>query len=354
MVGGIEALPPPLDPRQSIEEAIAASVARTAFMGLGERIRPFTPEELEQGNQEVQRRFENEARGAILLPDALILPGPEVVIIPNRRTRELLGLLILKRSLEPTSWYLESGFFSDAGSSNSRRQTMKVARKELRKIVGSQDEPLVHTDGKGTDFRWGIDDVIFIDARPNPLYTKARRAHSAELWRAHILDEKAKKPEPSEDAVMWGAYDTLEQAETKDLSISQRGRLLRLTENVEQWINSHTSRQAGKAKLSSNGTPPVHSKVSGIKPQSNQYPDDEGLCLSLGKRGEDLFFTPDFKETEKEKRSRETRAKAICNACPIKATCLQGALKRREKHGIWGGTTPEERQRMIREQRLVR
>ncbi len=30
-------------------------------------------------------------------------------------------------------------------------------------------------------------------------------------------------------------------------------------------------------------------------------------------------------------------AKARCVACPIRATCLAGALERREPWGVWGG-----------------
>ena len=30
-------------------------------------------------------------------------------------------------------------------------------------------------------------------------------------------------------------------------------------------------------------------------------------------------------------------AKALCQACPVKAECLAGALERREPWGVWGG-----------------
>ena len=36
-------------------------------------------------------------------------------------------------------------------------------------------------------------------------------------------------------------------------------------------------------------------------------------------------------------------AKAICATCPVKAKCLQLALDTYDKHGIFGGLTPEER-----------
>src|SRR5262245_47983347 len=31
------------------------------------------------------------------------------------------------------------------------------------------------------------------------------------------------------------------------------------------------------------------------------------------------------------------RAKAICSRCPLRTSCLEGALERREAYGVWGG-----------------
>ncbi|MFB8442733.1 WhiB family transcriptional regulator [Streptomyces niveus] len=40
-------------------------------------------------------------------------------------------------------------------------------------------------------------------------------------------------------------------------------------------------------------------------------------------------------------------AKAVCATCPLKASCLQGALDRGE-HGVWGGTDDNDRSRIKR------
>jgi WhiB family redox-sensing transcriptional regulator len=46
----------------------------------------------------------------------------------------------------------------------------------------------------------------------------------------------------------------------------------------------------------------------------------------------------------------EAEALALCATCPVRAQCLEDALRNREIYGIWGGTTPEERRRIRREQ----
>ena len=43
----------------------------------------------------------------------------------------------------------------------------------------------------------------------------------------------------------------------------------------------------------------------------------------------DLFFAETPADVE--------RAKALCIDCPLRLTCLAGALSRREPWGVWGG-----------------
>jgi len=56
----------------------------------------------------------------------------------------------------------------------------------------------------------------------------------------------------------------------------------------------------------------------------------------------DLFF-PD-----KPGSAGEQRAKEICGRCPIRARCLQWALIRRVRHGVWGGAGEAERAAMLK------
>jgi WhiB family transcriptional regulator, redox-sensing transcriptional regulator len=44
-------------------------------------------------------------------------------------------------------------------------------------------------------------------------------------------------------------------------------------------------------------------------------------------------------------------AKQVCQECSVQRTCLDFALQRREKVGVWGGATERERRRMLRQRR---
>lgn len=73
-------------------------------------------------------------------------------------------------------------------------------------------------------------------------------------------------------------------------------------------------------------------------------------------RGEDLglFFGPDF-ERQPERDLREAAAKTVCAGCPVRYPCLEYAVSRPEKSGVWGGFSEEERaaerRRRMRRQR---
>lgn len=58
----------------------------------------------------------------------------------------------------------------------------------------------------------------------------------------------------------------------------------------------------------------------------------------------DLFFP--------ERGASTRKAKAICNACQVRAECLEFAIQQSEKFGIWGGLSERERRR-IRKERSI-
>lgn len=56
-----------------------------------------------------------------------------------------------------------------------------------------------------------------------------------------------------------------------------------------------------------------------------------------------IFFPIDDDEAE--------AAKAVCDSCVVRETCLEHALGSREREGVWGGCTERERRRIIRRRR---
>lgn len=42
----------------------------------------------------------------------------------------------------------------------------------------------------------------------------------------------------------------------------------------------------------------------------------------------------------------DLRAREICNACPVRAECLDYAITNNEQHGVWGGLSTRERRRL--------
>ncbi len=65
-----------------------------------------------------------------------------------------------------------------------------------------------------------------------------------------------------------------------------------------------------------------------------------GLCRGNHSH---LFFPPSTFEKKDERERRESRAKAICDVCPVQGDCVEYAVGIREPYGIWGGTTEIDR-----------
>jgi WhiB family redox-sensing transcriptional regulator len=65
-----------------------------------------------------------------------------------------------------------------------------------------------------------------------------------------------------------------------------------------------------------------------------------GACRGLDAS---IFYPDDDAEAE--------IAKEVCAQCGVRAACLEHALMKREKVGVWGGATERERRRIIRQRR---
>lgn len=56
----------------------------------------------------------------------------------------------------------------------------------------------------------------------------------------------------------------------------------------------------------------------------------------------DLWFSTD------ESRTKYILARNLCNRCPVRRQCLEYALANEEQFGMFGGTTPRDRQKLLK------
>ncbi|HEY1919798.1 MAG TPA: WhiB family transcriptional regulator [Streptosporangiaceae bacterium] len=67
---------------------------------------------------------------------------------------------------------------------------------------------------------------------------------------------------------------------------------------------------------------------------------EQALCAQADP---DAFFSESTRQIE--------MARAICQRCPVRQSCLSQALDGREEFGVWGGLDGDERQRLLRRAR---
>ncbi|MFJ9440487.1 WhiB family transcriptional regulator [Kitasatospora sp. NPDC101235] len=74
-------------------------------------------------------------------------------------------------------------------------------------------------------------------------------------------------------------------------------------------------------------------------------PDGDGDLRGAACAGVDTdLFYPDPEQMGADAAEwAERRAKMICAGCPVRSMCLELALERREKHGVFGGLNATER-----------
>jgi WhiB family transcriptional regulator, redox-sensing transcriptional regulator len=75
------------------------------------------------------------------------------------------------------------------------------------------------------------------------------------------------------------------------------------------------------------------------------------MSRSACKRADPELFFPSAADAAGPVRARE--AKAVCARCQVRGDCLAYALATRQKHGVWGGTTEDERRTMTRRNHRV-
>jgi WhiB family redox-sensing transcriptional regulator len=107
------------------------------------------------------------------------------------------------------------------------------------------------------------------------------------------------------------------------------------------------------ARTRSRGTPPLwHDPPERLQQiwHLESWPwtwQRDAACRNLGSS---LFFSPDG-ERAAARRHREAAAKAICGRCPVRMPCALYALATRQRNGVWGGLTEDDRQPVADERR---
>ncbi|MFF2076357.1 WhiB family transcriptional regulator [Kitasatospora sp. NPDC058162] len=105
-------------------------------------------------------------------------------------------------------------------------------------------------------------------------------------------------------------------------------------------------------RLHLTGTRVPHRTARPLATRLAEYrPDPDGALPGAACTGadSDLFYPEPDEDTEVTEDATaaawwaERRAKMICAGCPVRTMCLELALERHEKHGIFGGLTTAER-----------
>lgn len=88
----------------------------------------------------------------------------------------------------------------------------------------------------------------------------------------------------------------------------------------------------------------LHADAPTLVPPTPQPWMDAALCAQVDP---ELFFEQATTHYEsKPNGTRETKAKSICDRCPVQGECLEYAIAHDERYGIWGGMTYSERRRL--------
>jgi hypothetical protein len=99
-----------------------------------------------------------------------------------------------------------------------------------------------------------------------------------------------------------------------------------------------------KVSRSSGGRPASEASLRPLQPEPWRK-----FAACLGHDPEDWFPEPG------DDPRRTADAQRVCRTeCPVQTECLLYALARNERHGIWGGMTPRQRTRMVKEARARR
>jgi WhiB family redox-sensing transcriptional regulator len=93
------------------------------------------------------------------------------------------------------------------------------------------------------------------------------------------------------------------------------------------------------------GVPRLSGRVATRSDFDTQEWAGRAACLDADP---ELFYHPED-ERGSARPLRDVEAKQVCAGCDVRKVCLEYALERRERFGVWGGTTEEERAVLLRD-----
>ncbi|MCW2542045.1 MAG: putative transcriptional regulator [Frankiales bacterium] len=72
----------------------------------------------------------------------------------------------------------------------------------------------------------------------------------------------------------------------------------------------------------------------------------DAACAGILTGAADPFYPEPITGTNRIANSVNEVAKAVCLDCPVRISCLAAALVTNETHGVWGGASPTDRDRI--------
>lgn len=324
-----------------------ASIERTGFYSSSRPWIPLVaPDVLAAGDRTVLQSTDSQdiRRVTIVGHDAVKFEGEHATVLPNYRTAELLGLLVLERQLLPPKHYIARGFFPQAATPESRPSVFAQAAKKLQTAVqDSRGLPLVKRTILPERPLIGITDALITDIRHTVPYKEARRRSAYHLFEEY-LKSGGQMPGLLEQPTIEGARMALRSLAGSGMNQEQQERFLQLSEETAAMLTHKTDLYDQQYPLTSRlGVANARRRIiDEFDPQWQQG-------AACGIESEQLFFPPaNSQERKWEKIAREEKAKALCRSCPVQVDCLEYALSRQEKHGVWGGLNERERTALLR------
>lgn len=326
----------------TVHDAMLASIARTAFSVNSDLI-PYFPDSTLSDRQPP----------ADCTTGTLTILGGDVVRVDSQPPQELA--LVASRQLlrtlirSPGSKILEVVAYRQAQSAGTdpheRLATLRTAHEELVQLATEQDQPIVttHTGERGETIL-DMSGVGVVDARRGRGYKDARFAYSVPLF-LDFINKGGILPNMTEVVVLRAAKSALQQASDSRLSGKMVERFKLLNEIIASVQYTRTEDYVDKNPLQqSKAARGIRARLAETLSPSWQQ---QGVCRN--KIGiQHLFFSTSYYERKYERDQRESQAKQHCQACPVREVCLETALSSGKVEGVWGGTTQQERNKILR------